>query len=644
MRKLSFLFCLVLFLSATTLFAEIVTDGTLGSGQTLTGPDYSVNSSFGMQAGTNLYFSFSDLNVNTGESVTFSGPAEIANIFIRVTGGNASTIDGLFRATVAGANIFFMNPSGILYGPNGTLDVSRGFYTLTSDYIGFDNSDRFYSDLLESSVLTATAPLNAGFLSSNISGITVDGTNLTGASGGKIAFIGGDLEIKNGSELNSSEGDMFLISLASPGEVNFIADSGITGFSSYGKIDLNDSVVKAVGDKAGQIYLKGSEVNLHNSSLKSENIGGQEGNPLLIETTYLTADNGSEMSSTATAGRAGDILIDADTFQLNSNSILRSYADTDGSPGGVTIASDTLIMDSSTVEIESESSDSEKIEISANTMIFISGESLIRNATNNNFNTGDLKIASGTIELIGNSSIESSVQNGQGGTVEITADDMMLTSSDINSTTIGTGTAGNISLVLNTSLTTTGDSLSFNEYSSILSGVSTEMAGNSGKIHIEARFLYVEKFSGIKTENSGGLGDEIFLNISEEAYIHKGGVVEAITTGSGKGADIRVKTGTLKIDYLESEHFTGIKTVSESALANSGTSGNIYISAGMMDLTKGKIATTTNGGGDAGSIIIGNSEKLMLKANGEIVVKEGVPDHLCSQILEMSYANSLHSL
>jgi len=79
---------------------------------------------------------------------------------------------------------------------------------------------------------------------------------------------------------------MFLISLASPGEVNFIADSGITGFSSYGKIDLNDSVVKAVGDKAGQIYLKGSEVNLHNSSLKSENIGGQE-HPLSQRSRHL---------------------------------------------------------------------------------------------------------------------------------------------------------------------------------------------------------------------------------------------------------------------------------------------------------------------------------------------------------------------
>ena len=43
----------------------------------------------------NLFHSFSQFNVQTGESATFTGPGSIASISSRVTGGQRSLIDRL---------------------------------------------------------------------------------------------------------------------------------------------------------------------------------------------------------------------------------------------------------------------------------------------------------------------------------------------------------------------------------------------------------------------------------------------------------------------------------------------------------------------------------------------------------------------
>ena len=81
-------------------YAQVVLDGTLGQGGVLSGPDYMISGEMGSTMGRNLFHSFSDFNLSVGESATFSGPDSIANILTRVTGNNASTLDGLLRSTI----------------------------------------------------------------------------------------------------------------------------------------------------------------------------------------------------------------------------------------------------------------------------------------------------------------------------------------------------------------------------------------------------------------------------------------------------------------------------------------------------------------------------------------------------------------
>jgi len=92
--------------------AEITLDGSLGRGGPLPGPNYLIGADLGQQHGG----SFRDFNLKSHESATFSGPNRVNNIIGRVTGGNPSNIDGLIRSSIPNANLYFLNPYGIIRG------------------------------------------------------------------------------------------------------------------------------------------------------------------------------------------------------------------------------------------------------------------------------------------------------------------------------------------------------------------------------------------------------------------------------------------------------------------------------------------------------------------------------------------------
>src|SRR5687767_5274155 len=80
--------------AASPVAAKVVTDGSLGPGRALGGPDYAVTPDLGRQVGGNLFHSFRQLDLAAGESATFSGPDSISRVLARVTGGSPSSIDG----------------------------------------------------------------------------------------------------------------------------------------------------------------------------------------------------------------------------------------------------------------------------------------------------------------------------------------------------------------------------------------------------------------------------------------------------------------------------------------------------------------------------------------------------------------------
>ena len=144
--------------------ARIRTDGTVGPAVTLSGPHFQIPDTLGTTRGQNLFQSFQTFNLNSGEIATFTGPNSIANVFSRVTGGSPSSINGLLQCTIPGANFFFINPAGVLFGPNGAVDVQGSFAVTTADYIRFADGGRFDARMPANDVLTVANPVAFGFL------------------------------------------------------------------------------------------------------------------------------------------------------------------------------------------------------------------------------------------------------------------------------------------------------------------------------------------------------------------------------------------------------------------------------------------------------------------------------------------------
>ena len=102
--------------------------------------------------------------MKAGESATFSGPRDVQNVLSRITGGGRSLIDGAIRSDIAGANVYLLNPAGVVFGPNAKVDISGSLAVTTADYLKLGGGGRFDAARPAESILTS-APVEAfGFL------------------------------------------------------------------------------------------------------------------------------------------------------------------------------------------------------------------------------------------------------------------------------------------------------------------------------------------------------------------------------------------------------------------------------------------------------------------------------------------------
>ncbi|WP_020480610.1 two-partner secretion domain-containing protein [Prochlorothrix hollandica] len=109
-------------------------DGTQTTVQQV-GDRYNING--GTTTGSNLFHSFDQFGLGAGETANFWANPDIANILGRITGGDASYINGLIQVSNSSANLFLMNPAGLVFGPQAQLNVGGDFTATTATGIGF---------------------------------------------------------------------------------------------------------------------------------------------------------------------------------------------------------------------------------------------------------------------------------------------------------------------------------------------------------------------------------------------------------------------------------------------------------------------------------------------------------------------------
>ncbi|MEG3844363.1 filamentous hemagglutinin N-terminal domain-containing protein, partial [Microcoleus sp. herbarium14] len=143
--------------------AQIVPDNTLGAESSVVTPNVNIRGiqgdriDGGATRGANLFHSFGNFNVGEGRGAYFANPTGIENILTRVTGGNPSNILGRL-GVLGGANLFLLNPNGIVFGPNASLDIQGSFVATTADRIQLGDTGYFSAARSQTSSLLSVSP------------------------------------------------------------------------------------------------------------------------------------------------------------------------------------------------------------------------------------------------------------------------------------------------------------------------------------------------------------------------------------------------------------------------------------------------------------------------------------------------------
>lgn len=516
----------------TAFAGTISTDGSLGAAGALAGPNYAIGSALGQIRGGNLFHSFAQFNLSQGDIATFSGPAAITNIISRVTGG-ASSIDGTLRSSISGANLFLLNPAGIVFGPNASLDVSGSFHAATADYLKLGSSGRFEATTNGATNLTTDPPSAFGFLKPAPSPIAVNGANLNVQEGQSISLVSGGINITNGN-LWAYGGTVNLASVASAGEVLYDGAAVATqGFSALGPISITEN--RAYGlQPFYPATIGGPPVPVDTDMggrIANLDASGKGGGKIVIRggSFYITGGTVYNDTYDNVAPKSVDIAVSGNVTIDRSSVTGNAMA---GTASGATIAISgaTVNVSSSVINTDSQSGvNGSNLSLTATDTLNISGSSTVSTDANSpGSHAGSLALTAPDITILKGSRVSSSAPvlgSAGAGSITINAIKSFTLSGDLRSDTFD-GTSGVVTvntgslkiidnglissaLVSNPAsgprsagdIAITADNISLSGKGSIQSNVLFSNSGNAGNITINSKNLSLLTGASISTAN-----------------------------------------------------------------------------------------------------------------------------------------------
>ncbi len=598
----------------------ITPDGSLNTMVSENGPVHTITG--GAIRGPNLFHSFEQFDVGASHTARFTGPVSIEHILSRVTGGNPSMVDGTLQSEIPGAHLFLLNPSGVVLGPNASLDIDGAFHVSTADMIRLGDGGQFVVDLSAQSGLSVANPVSFGFLSESPSGIRIDESVLVVPAGEMLSVVGGDIDIVGGAEgiMIARGGEIRLASATSRGDVVLGATESILGTgqemaATDGAITLSDFAVLDVrGNIGGLIKIDGGQIRLEGGSvLIADTQGAGPGTPggvrpggvLIDATDSLTLLEGSEIGSNTFGSRAsGDIVITAGNLIVRDGSFISSDTASPGQNGDVTIrVRDMLtIIGSSPVngtpsgifaQAMASSGSSGDILIEAGGVTLADGGTI----NGSTFGAGDgsrvtlrvndtLTITGGNAVVGAPSGIFALTQVASGSAGDILIEAGRFTLADggtVSSSTFGIGDGGDVTVRVSDTLTIAGRDRVTGEFSSIGSQSRASFSGAAGHVLIEAGTLTLSDGGGITSSTFG--------------------------TGAGGGLTVQVRD-TLTVDG-------GLITAQQGSRL-SGAAGDVLVDAGEGILVNGgQIAASTFGTGAGGDVTVRVTDTLTINGTDQ---------------------------
>jgi filamentous hemagglutinin family protein len=586
---------------------QITPDGTLPTNvNNIGGGIYEIIGGTQPNNGANLFHSLKDFSVQSGDTARFVHSQGVDNIITRITGGSPSQINGIIQTLIddttdiGRANLFLINPSGIVFGENARLDIGGSFFATTADKLKFADGIEFSAiNPTANPLLTVSVPTGLQYGSNPNSSIRVNGNgnNLlldfstgyvdrsnrplglhnTTQTGKTIALLGGNV-VLDGGNVTFPEGRVEIWSVKS-GEVVFTNNNQQLQFQpgqgiNYGNIELlNAASIDTSGNSAGSIQLRGGNISLTNGSV--------------IVTDTLGDGTPGTLNIFASESLKVQGIVD------NPNYWTGIFADV--APGATGNGSNILIE--------------------TNTLQVTNGGQ-IQTATLGSGNAGNLSVRAKDIQLIGDSPIGASGifspvnpgATGKGGNLDIETGSLRIEAgAQIFTSTFGSGQAGELNINASDLIEVTG-------------------ASELGPSQIAAA---VEKIPGFPDSGTGQGGS---VNIqTQNLRVVDGGQIRSATNGSGNAGNLQINADNIELVGISQLGRSGLFA---SAIQDSGNGGNITVTANQLTIRDGATISVSNfqsqnrvppGTGAAGSIEI-NAPSLLLKNQGTITADTNAGD------------------
>ena len=575
--------------------AQPIPDATLPVNSVVTTKGNISTITSGTRAGRNLFHSFREFSIATGSTAYFNNALDIQNIISRVTGGSSSNIDGVIKAN-GEANLFLINPNGIIFGPHASLNIGGSFLASTANSLKFADGTEFSATTPETTpLLTISVPIGLQFGSNperilfqalgttDSNGYPVGGLQLM--SGQTLALVGGDINFDNGT-LQAPGGRVELGGLAGAGTVGLNVDAGLL------KLSFPNDVARA-------------DVSLTNGSQVNVQAGG--GGSIFVNAKNLSLAGDSQLMAGIASGlgsvnsQAGDIDINVTkAITLNSGSFI---SNTVGNPIYY-IAGNLIYL------VPNGAGKGGDINITTGSLSGTNGASL-NTTTYGQGDAGSVKINANGPVSFDNSSASSQVNpgaTGNGGDVSVTAGSLSVANgATLDVSTFGNGNAGGVKI-------NASGSVSFDN-SSASSLVSPGGIGNSGGISIDTETLTVAHSSELNsstTMDGQGRAGDITIKARDSVLFDGGFAFSRLEKGGiGRGGDIRITTdGSVSVTGIPSDTVNSRIGQLVTTTFGQGDAGNITIKAGQNVSINGRgsdlytLVARDKGVGNAGNITI----------------------------------------
>jgi filamentous hemagglutinin family protein len=662
--------------SANSVQAQISPDGTLPNNTIVTSDGNTFNITGGTQAGTNLFHSFQEFSVPTGSEAIFNNAVDIQNIISRVTGGSISNIDGLISANGL-ANLFLINPGGIVFGQNARLNIGGSFVASTASSLRFADGFEFSAANSQATpLLIISVPTGLQF-GGNPGNIVVQGdgqsirttddlintdTGLQVLPNQTLALVGGNVVLEGGM-LSTPGGRIELGSVTGEGKVSLTPTNkgwalGYEGVSTFENIHLfRQAIVDASGEGGGDVQVRTRQLTLTDGSqIEASTLGSGQGGSLVVnaqeslEIIGTTADGqfGSGLYAQVfprATGTGGNLTVDTNVLLVRDGGVISVATVGQGRGGNLTVnaSKEVQLIGTANGRFPSGVSASSQPGATgeAGDLTINTGRLLVRDGAQVSAGTfaagngGNLTVNASQVQLIGttaNSRAPSGLfvsatrgSTGEAGDLTINTSTLLVRDgAQITAGTFSQGGGGNLTVNSSKEVQLTGTSVNGRISSGLFTSTAQASVGAAGDLTINTGKLLVQDgaivtVGTVGTGNGGNLtvtaSQVELIGTSADGRVPSGLFASTQPTSTGNAGDLMVNTQQL---LVQDGAMVSVRSL------GTGTSGNLIVDARSIRLDNTGTISATSASGNGGNIALVVGDLLLLRRGSQISATAGI--------------------